>query len=296
MSGWIKLHRRILNSDMYKSLTSKQRDIMIVILLMVNFEKSEWEWNGDIFRCEPGQTITSIENIRKLCGPGVSRQNIKTALSKLKKWLFLTNISTNTGRLITILNWDTYQSTDDSINQPSNQQLTDNQPTANQQLTTNKNDKNLKKDIKKDKEPILVNSNIPYIEIIQKFHEKLPSLPKVKLTKRNEIYSEILKNNLKLVWNKKPEFRNIEFWENLFLEINNMPNLMGKNNRGWNATLVWIVDPGGKKEPFTNLEKILSGKYEKAKQENLYSDTTDQNIETGQQWLNRKRDGDERKR
>ncbi len=138
MSGWIKLWRQIQRSDMYRSLTSKQRDVMIQCLLLASHNGNTWEWKGETMTCQPGQFITSLESLKELCGRDVSIQNIRTALNKLQKWQFLTNESTKTGRLITIMNWGTYQG-DQQSNQQSNQQRT------NKELTTIKKGKNEKK-------------------------------------------------------------------------------------------------------------------------------------------------------
>ena len=146
MGGWIKLYRKTLQSDMYKSLNSKQRDVMMTLLLMVNHEEKEWEWNGEIFKAEPGQVVTSISKIKENCASDVSLQSVRTALLKLEKWGFLTNESTKTGRLITIVNWDVYQNTDEQTNKDSNKELTKHQQRTNKELTTNKNDKNEKND------------------------------------------------------------------------------------------------------------------------------------------------------
>jgi hypothetical protein len=137
MSGWIKIYRKIQDSDMYKQLNSKQRDVMVQCLLLANHKEITWEWQGDFITCHPGQFITSLQNLKKVCAKDVSIQNIRTALGKLKKWQFLTIKSTKTGRLVTVLNWVSYQQ-DDIDNQQSNQQR------ANKELTTNKNVKNVK--------------------------------------------------------------------------------------------------------------------------------------------------------
>lgn len=128
-SGWIKLWRRTQRSDMYRSLTSKQRDVMIQCLLLASHNGNTWEWGGETKTCQPGQFITSLESLKELCARDVSIQNIRTALIKLEKWQFLTNESTKTGRLITIMNWSSYQS-----DQPGYQQS--NQQRTNKDLTT----------------------------------------------------------------------------------------------------------------------------------------------------------------
>ena len=109
MIGYIKLHRKIQNNQMYRSLNSKQRDVMIQCLLMANFKENEWEWGKDLYKCKPGQFITSLESIKQKCAKDISIKNIRTALNRLEKWNFLTNKSTKTGRLITICKWDDYQ-------------------------------------------------------------------------------------------------------------------------------------------------------------------------------------------
>ena len=109
VSGFIKLHRKIQSSPMYQSLNSKQRDVMIQILLMANHTEQEWEWKGEVYKCQPGQFVTSLDSLKNVCAKDVSLRNIRTCISILERWQFLTNKSTKTGRLITIINWNTYQ-------------------------------------------------------------------------------------------------------------------------------------------------------------------------------------------
>ncbi|MCK5018376.1 MAG: hypothetical protein KAS32_15060, partial [Candidatus Peribacteraceae bacterium] len=145
MKGWIKLHRKIIDSPMYKSLNPKQRDVMIQLLLMANHEENEWMWQGEIYKCKPGQIVTSLQSIADNCALLVKVQSVRTALLKLVKWGFLTDKSTKTGRLITIKKWRTYQADLETANKAPSRQLTKHQQRANKDLTTNKKDKNVKK-------------------------------------------------------------------------------------------------------------------------------------------------------
>ena len=149
--GWIKIYRELLNKPIWQESTPEQKVILITILLMVNHEPKEWEWKGEKYIVQPGQCVTSLESIALKAGKGISIQNIRTALKRFKKYGFLTDQSTNKNRLITIVNWDLYQSQKEEPNRQTNMQLTSNQQAANRQLTTNKNDK---KD-KNDKEIVL---------------------------------------------------------------------------------------------------------------------------------------------
>ena len=146
MEGWIKLHRKIQEKAIWQCTTPEQKVILITILLNVNHEVNEWEWQGKQFICGPGQMVTSLASLTEKCGKGVTIQNVRTALDKFEKYGFLTNQSTKTGRLITIVNWAFYQEFDSVSNKGSNIELTKHQQTGNKEVTTNKNDKNDKND------------------------------------------------------------------------------------------------------------------------------------------------------
>jgi hypothetical protein len=135
-NGWIKLHRSLKDKAIWKCSTPEQKTILITLLLMANHKPKEWEWRGKKFMCHPGQFITSLDSIKKEAGKGISVQGIRSSLQRFEKYEFLTNESTKTGRLVTIINWESYQS--HKKNQQSNQQR------GNKEVTTNKNDKNVR--------------------------------------------------------------------------------------------------------------------------------------------------------
>ena len=139
MKGWIALHRCLLNKAIWHSSTAEQKVILITLLLMANHKQTEWEWNGKQFKARPGQFVTSIDSIKKAAGKNISSQNVRTALKKFKTYGFLTDESTKTGRLITILNWDKYQDKDMPANKDINKDLTKTSQRPNKELTPNNN-------------------------------------------------------------------------------------------------------------------------------------------------------------
>ncbi len=145
MGGWVKLHRKLLRSPLYKSLNSKQRDVMIQCFLLANHEETEWGWGREIYKCLPGQFITSLESLKSYCAKDIQISTIRSTMIKLELHKFLTNKSTKTGRLITIVNWDKYQNDENkSTNKSTDIQQTFNIESTNKS-TTNKNNKEIKK-------------------------------------------------------------------------------------------------------------------------------------------------------
>ena len=133
--GWISLHRKITNWEWYTD--SQVLHLFIHLLLKANHRDNNWQG----ITIKRGQLITGRKQLS--AETGLSEQTVRTCLKKLEKSQNLTSKSTNRFSLITILNYDSYQSAQldyQPTDQPTtNQQLTSNQPATNQPLTTNNN-------------------------------------------------------------------------------------------------------------------------------------------------------------
>lgn len=150
-NGWIKLHRKIQKSDLYKTLNAVQRDVMIQCLLLANHKPHSWEWEGKVFEVTEGEFVTSLASLKKVCAKNVSIKNIRTALNKLERWSFLANKSTKTGRLIKIVNWGKYQLRDNETGKDVGKQAAKRRQSIGKEAATNKNDiRMIKNDIRND--------------------------------------------------------------------------------------------------------------------------------------------------
>jgi len=252
MTGWIKLYRQLLEKAIWKKSTPEQKVILVTLLLMANHEESEWEWEGKKFTVNPGQFITSLDSIRKECGKGISLQNVRTALNKFKKYEFLTNESTKTGRLVTILNWPIYQGEQILTNKESNKDLTKRSQRPNKDLTSNKNDKNDKNDKNiniSSKEDIVEQSEksyTPYAEIQKLFNSTCTTLPNIRSI------DGARKTRVKKLWQEQND---LEFFKELFKRVDNSDFLSGRNGKWDKCCFDWIIKPA-------NLTKILEGNYD----------------------------------
>lgn len=135
MQGWVKLHRELMEKPIWESSTLEQKVILITLMMMANHKEKEWEFNGQKYVAKPGQFVTSLESIAKKAGQDISIKNVRTALKRFENYGFLANQSTNRNRLITIVNWELYQSKDDEV---ASQTASNGQATGKQRAT-NKN-------------------------------------------------------------------------------------------------------------------------------------------------------------
>ena len=109
-NDFVKLHRELLSKPIWRSSSLQQRSILVTILLLVNHKEKKWEWKGEPYTCKPGQLIISLSSLAELCGRDVSIQNVRTALARFERLGFLTSETAKEGRLITVVNWEKYQS------------------------------------------------------------------------------------------------------------------------------------------------------------------------------------------
>ena len=104
MNGYIKLHRKIKDWEWYKDPITKA--VFLELLLRANYHEGRYEG----IELQPGQAIFGRKELADCLG--ITEQNVRTSIKRLKSTKELTTKSTNN--------------------------LTNDQPTTNQQLTTSK--------------------------------------------------------------------------------------------------------------------------------------------------------------
>lgn len=149
--GYHGVYRKLLEDATWLTGTPTQKILMLVCILRANYEPTDWVFKGEKMSVKKGQFVTSLDDLQKNAGKGVTIQNIRTALKNLEKYRFLTNESTKTGRLITVLNYCKYHDMMLKTNIESNSLLTINQQRPNKDLTPDNKDNNNIIKIKKKK-------------------------------------------------------------------------------------------------------------------------------------------------
>ncbi|WP_410495051.1 transcriptional regulator [Cellulosilyticum sp. ST5] len=145
MGGWVRLHRKLLSSSVFEN--EKLLKVFIWCLLKASHKERDQVVGLNTIELTPGQFVTGRKKAASELGLKESTtDNYLKALEKLK----IISMKMNSKyRVVTIENWELYQSKDEDVDSKAtaDEQQIDNKVTANkQQVDTNKNVKNVKKE------------------------------------------------------------------------------------------------------------------------------------------------------
>ena len=135
-NGYIKLYRSVLTWDWYDNPNAFR--LFIHLLLTVNWK--DGKWHGEVIK--RGQRLTSVSKLAAELG--ISTQSIRTAIKRLISTGEITTKATNKWTLITVENYEKYQSFTDELTSNLTSNATSGQQTTNKQLTTNEKEKEIK--------------------------------------------------------------------------------------------------------------------------------------------------------
>jgi len=108
--GFILLSRSFFESTIWNEFSSDQLVVSLFLIAAATYGDGTMLCSDGMRRClRRGQVYTNLGDMQKKLPKGVSIQNIRTALRKLESIGFLTQESTNQGRLITLVNYHMYQ-------------------------------------------------------------------------------------------------------------------------------------------------------------------------------------------
>lgn len=137
-NGWIKLHRKILDNP----IIMKDADHLSVwMYLLLNATHAEYPalFKGQKIMLHPGQLITGRKSIAsKLL---ISESKVTRILNLFESEQQIEQQTSNKNRLISVVNWDFYQASE----QQNETQVNNKWTTSGQQVNTNKKNKNGKK-------------------------------------------------------------------------------------------------------------------------------------------------------
>tara|TARA_Y100000593_G_scaffold19936_2_gene39962 strand:- start:6642 stop:7433 length:792 start_codon:yes stop_codon:yes gene_type:complete len=143
--GYIKLYRNLTSNPTFEDPLTLQ--LFLWLLLNVNYEAKEYNFQGRVFPLKSGQLMTSRHAITKSLGLDRSKAlSVYRKLKKLEKLKIVKMDSSKLGVLISILNWDKYQGNGETtkVNNIKNENEQHRVDRKNKKLTTSEQRKDNK--------------------------------------------------------------------------------------------------------------------------------------------------------
>lgn len=134
--GFIKIYRSIKDWGWWSDLNT----FRLFVVLLINANWKDKKWRGR--KIKRGQLWTSLDTLVE--ESGLSKMQVRTSLDKLISTHEITRKVTHSGQLITIVNYDFYQSSDGDITHDVTRKVTNEQHTDNTPLTLTKEVKEVK--------------------------------------------------------------------------------------------------------------------------------------------------------
>ena len=268
-NGFLRLYRRLLDWEWFDN--SQMVHLWIYFLLKANYQ--DGKWHG--IEVPRGSFLTSLDNICK--DTGLTVQNVRTCINKLKSTSEITIKVTNKYSIITVCKYDLYNVQELEANKQDNKQ-TNIQLTSNQQATNKQNEekekippitplikekegeeekkerKKIKKDICDANASLSVCTDdisaFDYDGFVKYFNSTLDkhrsNIPRVRAF--DDRRKGVVHARLKQYKSVKVLYEVVEkAAKSLFLN--------GGGKDGWKATFDWIFGP-------QNFKKVLEGNYD----------------------------------
>jgi len=252
--GYVKAFRKLLEWEWYRNSNTKA--LFLHCLLRANFRETKWQ--GKVIPA--GSFITSYKNLSAELG--LSVQEIRTAIKRLKSTNEITSQATNQFTLINVENWALYQEdiiVDNKRNDNNaNKRTTNEQQTNNKRTTTDEELKNVKnvKNIntntnKASNDAMSVftdasngkSTKIDYVSICEWWntHSKLKEITKITDQRKPNVNARVKEHGIDAIYK-------------MIDQAGRSPFLRGDNSRGFIATFDWCFKP-------KNFVKVLEGNY-----------------------------------
>ncbi len=191
--GYIKLFRKTLDNPVICK-DSDHLSVWVYLLLNATHKELDSLFNNQRVTLKPGQLITGRKSISTKLG--ISESKVQRIIKLFKSEHQIEQQTSNKNRLITILNWTSYQ-----FSEQENEQRVNNKRTASEQrVNTNKNDKNVKND-KNDKKKECMelfasfsNGNEELNEMLNEYYEMRKEIKKPLSERATKMFLSKLKD------------------------------------------------------------------------------------------------------
>ena len=199
MEGWIKLHRKLLENDLWKSEPFTRGQAWVDLILLANHKDSFFYKRGNkviVLRGQVGRSIVELSDRWSW-----SRSKVNKFLKDLEKEQQIEQQKNNVTQIVTILNYDLFQEKEQQIEQQKSNRKT----SKEQQKDTYKNVKNVK-----EEKPLTPKGEFDFDMYLKKINELFgKSLRVINDTARRSIKARLKEGYTKNdIWNSMQNVAN----------------------------------------------------------------------------------------
>lgn len=216
--SFIKIVRKLIEWEWYND--SKMVHLFIHLLLKANFKNNSWR-GIDVKR---GQLVTGLNKLHEQTH--ISKQSIRTCLKKLQLTHEITLAPTNQYSLITLVNYEKYQTFRDELNTQTNKPSTRGQHAGNKQSTTREERKKIKKETMKSYSAPQKEDAAPETVLgeVKAEPEKKENVPPKEKKERTDLHHRI-----------------IEIYSRFMINLNNIkPEITGQDGEGAKRIITYL--------------------------------------------------------
>ena len=235
---YVKISRKILEWEWYTDVNTKV--LFLHILLKANWKPGRFQG----IEIPRGSFVTSLQNLA--VETGLTIRNVRTALKHLENTGEVTSNRHAKFSVITIKNYDKYQSSDNQVT--VNRQSSDNQVTTIEEGKKERKEE-YNKSPKGDYESGIPENSI-YATIRELYNSVCGSYPR--LVKMSDARKKAINARFKTGYT-------LDDFQTLFEKAEASDFLKGANKRNWSATFDWLISD-------TNMAKVLDGNYDTRKE------------------------------
>lgn len=246
-NGWVKLHRKLFEGE----IPSNPYLLSLWVWLLGNahWAPSTILWKGKRREIPAGTVVMGISEVALLFS--VSRRTVHKWLHHLHNTGRIVLESSTRGSVVTICNWDIYQSNEDDEGTPSKHQVnTEGTPSKHQVALIEEVKKGRIEERKKGEsgsDAVTQHKSAPALprlgQIWNAHRGTLPELKACGSTRRRHADAR---------WRDHPDE---SYWIDIVTRLAGSPFCRGENQRGWRADFDFLIRP-------ETQHKVLEGKYD----------------------------------
>ena len=226
--GWIAIHRKFMDSSIYRD--SQAVHLWLHLLLRANHQGKKVLQGLKVYNVERGQILTGRKALSN--ETGINESKIQRLLKLFEKCHMIEQQTNNANRLLSILNYDQYQE--------SEQQVNSKRTASEQQVNTNNNDNNDNNDNKRNK----IEINLPDFVDVELWDDFMVVRKKLKAQNTQRAINSLIKiiNDNKEQANAMIEKSVVNSWKSLFPDKNFNQDNNKTVDHGIDTSKAWLTE------------------------------------------------------